>query len=406
MSDLSENCPPRSAFWIAYGTGALSNGMTDMFAVVVPLWALSIGMPPTEIGLIVGARGILPLIFGIHMGVLIDRIGTRQVLMTVALVASLLSLLYPLSPWFWTLFVLQMVVGFGTITGFICGQAMIGQLAQGDTQRFAYFTFSSRFGTFSGPILTGILWDFTGPWGAFLFIAMWGSSLFALAYFSPMPPPPSGKPLRKPRLSDLIPKPSDYKSSFALLGIPAVALAISITLLRSTTSGIQDSFYIVHLNSIGLTGTTIGILISVCEISSGLGSLTAAKVERFLAPHWILIFSSILAILFIAVTPIVSGFVVLLIVFQVLRGLSQGIMQPVGYSILSNAAGPGSQGAVMGLRMTGTRFMNTVLPPIMGVAVEIWGIEAGFYLVGGILIIVLLLLALVTARSPSFPSLR
>ena len=406
MNDVNEVPPPRSALWTAYATGALANGMTDMFAVVVPLWAYSIGMPPTEIGLIVGARGILPMIFGIHMGALIDRLGSRRVLMTVALTASLLSLLYPLSPWFWTLFVLQMIVGLGTVTGFICGTAMVGQLAQGDTQRFAHFTFFSRFGTFSGPILTGILWDLAGPWGAFSFIAIWGGSLFALACLSPTRPPAPGEVPRKPRLSDLIPRPSDYINSFALLGIPAVALAISITLLRSTTSGIQDSFYIVHLNSIGLTGTMIGILVSAAEISSGLGSLTAAKIERFLSPHWILIWFSLLAILFITVTPMISGFIALLFVFQGLRGLCQGVMQPVGFSILSQAAGSGAQGAVMGLRMTGTRFMNTILPPIMGITVEHWGIEAGFYLVGAVLSVILLLLALVIARSPLFSSKR
>jgi MFS family permease len=87
----------------------------------------------------------------------------------------------------------------------------------------------------------------------------------------------------------------------------------------------------------------------------------------------------------------------------VLRGICQGIMQPVGYSILSTAAGRNAQGAVMGLRMTGTRLMNTILPPAMGAAVEVWGIEAGFYVIGGVLIVVLLLLSVGIAQSPSFP---
>ena len=52
--------------------------------------------------------------------------------------------------------------------------------------------------------------------------------------------------------------------------------------------------------------------------------------------------------------------------------------------------------------MTGTRMMNTILPPTMGVAVEVWGIEAGFYVIGGVLIFVLLLLSIGIAGSPSF----
>ena len=46
--------------------------------------------------------------------------------------------------------------------------------------------------------------------------------------------------------------------------------------------------------------------------------------------------------------------------------------------------------------------MNTILPPTMGVAVEVWGIEAGFYVIGGVLIFVLLLLSIGIAGSPSF----
>jgi hypothetical protein len=280
---------------------------------------------------------------------------------------------------------------------------MVGQMAQGDTQRFGNFTFASRFGTFSGPILTGIIWDLAGPWGAFPFIFVWGLVLFGMAYLSPACASTQSEDHPKPTWRDLIPKPSDYIRSFALLGIPAVALAVGVTLLRSTTAGIQDSFYIVHLNSIGLTGTMIGILIATGEISSGFGSLTAARLERFMAPHWILIVFTALAILFIALTPLIAGFIVLLFVFQVLRGICQGIMQPVGYSILSTAAGRNAQGAVMGLRMTGTRLMNTILPPAMGAAVEVWGIEAGFYVIGGVLIVVLLLLSVGIAQSPSFP---
>lgn len=399
-----EGPSPRVTLWPAYVTGALSNGMTDMYAVVVPLWALSIGLSPTEIGLIIGARSIPLMIFSIHMGVLIDRVGTRRILMAMAMTASLMALLYPATLWFGGLFVLQMIIGLATVTGFICGQTMVGQLAQGDTQRFGNFTFASRFGTFSGPILTGIIWDMAGPWGAFPFITCWGLTLFGLAYFAPEIKSTSTEEPRKPRWSDLIPRPADYMRSFALLGIPAVALVVAVTLLRSTTAGIQDSFYIVHLNSIGLTGTMIGVLMAMGEISSGFGALIAARLERFMAAHWILIVFSGLAILFISITPMISGFIALLFVFQALRGLCQGIMQPVGFSALSKAAGPGAQGSVMGLRMTGTRLMNAVLPPVMGVTVEAWGIEAGFYIIGGILIIVMLLLSIGIARSPSFSS--
>ena len=67
----------------------------------------------------------------------------------------------------------------------------------------------------------------------------------------------AGEPFR---LRDALPRLSDYVRSFAMLAIPAVALTVAVVFVRNTTSGIQNSIYVVYLNEIGMTGTLIGIL--------------------------------------------------------------------------------------------------------------------------------------------------
>src|SRR5438552_17964618 len=90
---------------------------------------------------------------------------------------------------------------------------------------------------------------------------------------------------RRFRLSDTLPRLSDYISCFALIAIPAVATTMAIIFLRTATNGVQFSLYVVYLDGIGLTGTMIGALFSMVEIMSGFGSLFAGRAMRLGDPQ-------------------------------------------------------------------------------------------------------------------------
>ena len=100
------------ATYATFGAGLFTNGQWDMLGVVVPLYAAFIGLSAVDLGLIVGARSILPTVLSIHGGILMDRLGTRRVTIWLAVVMATLPLLYPVSGWFVALFILQMAVGF------------------------------------------------------------------------------------------------------------------------------------------------------------------------------------------------------------------------------------------------------------------------------------------------------
>ena len=67
--------PPPSLYLAA----PLSMGYVDFFTFLIPLYGLSLGFDASEIGILVGARSILALFLSIHIGVLMDRFGTRAV---------------------------------------------------------------------------------------------------------------------------------------------------------------------------------------------------------------------------------------------------------------------------------------------------------------------------------------
>src|SRR5258708_16884491 len=76
------------------------------------------------------------------------------------------------------------------------------------------------------------------------------------AELAPRDPEAAGAPAGF-RLRDTLPRLSDYISCFALMALPAVAATMAIMFLRTATSGVQFSLYIVYLDGIGLTGACL-----------------------------------------------------------------------------------------------------------------------------------------------------
>ena len=95
--------PPASL----YLAGPFSMGYIDFFTFLMPLYGLSLGLDASEIGVLVGARSILALFLSIHIGVLMDRFGTRAVTLVSVWTGMALAPLFPLATGFWALLFLQ-----------------------------------------------------------------------------------------------------------------------------------------------------------------------------------------------------------------------------------------------------------------------------------------------------------
>ena len=138
-----------------YVAGPLSMGYVDFYTFLIPLYALSLGFDATEIGILVGARSILAMFLSIHIGVLMDRFGTRKVTLFFVWSSMVLAPLFPLVPWFSTLLLLQLVNGAAVSFAWSGAQTLIAQLAEGDARYLGRFTFFARLGSTTAPILGG-----------------------------------------------------------------------------------------------------------------------------------------------------------------------------------------------------------------------------------------------------------
>jgi MFS family permease len=357
---------PPAALYVA---GPFSMGYVDFFTFLIPLYGLSLGLNASQIGILVGARSILALVLSIHIGVLMDCFGTRAVTLVFVWIGMALAPLFPLMPDFWFLLLLQLINGAAVSFAWSGAQTLIAQLAEGDAKYIGRFTFFARLGSTSAPILAGLAWDLGGAWPAYLFACAWGAVLTMALLRTPEAEaflPRSGEiasPRRRFRARDAWPRAADYVNAVKLIVLPAVAVSMAVISMRNTTYSLQTSVYVVYLDQIALVGTTIGVLFAAAEIASGFGALFAGRAMRLGDPQRTMLRGTVFSILLIAATPLLGGVFALLLLFQIIRGWLEGVIQPVILSVQARAVGRHQQGAVVGLRQTGQRLSSILIPP-------------------------------------------
>jgi MFS family permease len=390
--------PPASL----YAAGPFSMGYVDFFTFLIPLYGLSLGLDVAEIGVLVGARSILALFLSIHIGVLMDRFGTRAVTLVFVWIGMAVALLFPLAANFWALLLLQLICGAAVSFAWSGAQTLIAQLAEGEARYIGRFSFFARLGSTSAPIVAGAIWDFGGAWPAYLLGAAWGAVLTAALLRTPeadsFPPPSLGANRGRFRVRDIWPRASDYVAALRLIAIPAVAISMAVITMRNTTYSLQTSVYVVYLDQIALVGTTIGLLFAAAEIASGFGSLFAGRAMRLGDPRRTMLSGTVLSILLIAATPLLGGAFALLLLFQLARGWLEGVIQPVILSVQARAVGRHQQGAMVGLRQTGQRLSSILIPPLMGGIADRFSTSQSFLIYAALMLPLCALLALVIRR--------
>src|SRR5271155_1133586 len=387
-----------------YVAGPFAMGYTEFYSFLIPLYGLSLGMSAGKIGMLVGGRSLLAVFLSIHVGSLMDRLGTRRVTLFFVWTAMALAPVFPLVPGFWPLLLLQVVNGGALSFAWSGSQTLIAQLTEGEAEYIGRFSFFARIGTTVAPILAGIAWDWGGAWPSYLLGFAWGIVLTLALLRAPEADiaPRDGAAARQRanfRVRDVLPRLPDYIHCFALMGIPAVATTMAIIFLRTATNGVQSSLYVIYLKGVGLTGTSIGTLFAAVEITSGLGSLFAGRAMRLGDPQRMMLSGTVLSILLICVTPFTGGIFALLFVAQALRGWPQGVVQPMMFSVQAKAVGPHRQGSVVGLRQTMNRLAAIVIPPAMGAIADHWGAGQSFVILGTLLIVLCAPVTLITRRA-------
>ena len=380
-----------------FGSGLFTNGVWDMLSVAVPLYAVAVGLDAAEIGLVISARSVLPAVLSIHGGIIMDELGTRRVLRWVAAASAALPLFFPLSGWFVILTTLQLLLGLATSLGMAASQTWSMQTSHGDTAILARYSVATRIGTFIGPVVVGAAWDLFGPWAAFACVSVCAAGTIGSTAYGTADSDPRSETGR-PNLAALMPNWQAHKRALRLAVVPAVAFILFASFLRNTSGAIQSSLFVVYLNEVGLSGTLIGALVSIAELSGVFGSLAAAAAQRRMHANRLVILCTAMSIFAICVTPLLAPAFLMLALAAAVRGVFQGMSQPLMYAVLTQGVPGGRHGASVGLRNAVVRLGSIVTPALMGFIAEAYGIAASFYIIGAVYLAATALLVLVDRK--------
>lgn len=367
-----------------YGTAFFSLSMVPMASILVPLWMLALGASPLWIGIAIGARSLLPLLFSIHGGVLMDRLGPRRVTMAVAMVCVILFPLYPFMPWIAAIILLQLVFGLAQGLCWVGSQTFYGMLMRGESGHAGRLVLFSNGGCFAGPLLTGVVTEFGGPHAGFGFLCLWA---LLMVLFTLLIPGERhlGLAEARARPGDLVPRAADYKAALALCLIPVVAMVMIFTFIRISVASVQTSFYIVYLGEIQLGESLIGLLLATANLVATVTPPLIKSLERHIPALWILVGATIGTTVFMTATPMFTGFWALL-VLSALYGAGVGLGFPTLLAMLSRSVGRERQGMSVGLRTSVNRLASLLVPVAMGGIAEVFSLSMSFAVTAAILL--------------------
>ena len=379
-----------------YTAAAFSNSVADIAPIAIPLWLAALGMEPFLIGMVIGTRYLGPLFFSIQGGALMDRLGTRRVMIIFSAMASAVPLLYPQAGWLPFILCLQLVGGLSESICWSGAQTLTNQVFKGKAVYSGRMIAATRVGTLLGPPFAGLMVEIFGGNGGFLAMSIWGAG--TLVAVSLLPPSATNQKNIKNNsvIKGVLPSLEDYISTFKLMAIPAVATLMAITSIRQVGSTMQNSFYTVYLGNAGISEAFIGLLIAMNGLA-GIAAVWTGRLTTFIKEENLLFITTGLSILSIALIPISTN-IWFLFVMSAVRGLCLAVSVALLLVVLSKQVKYEYQGRVIGLRMTCHQILNVFIPVILGAIVQFSGLTAGFYFIGLGAILCLLVLKISSGR--------
>lgn len=321
--------------------------------ISVSLCALGEGASALAVGVLMSLYAVMPMLLAVQAGRLVDRVGAfRPIAIGGATVAA-----GTLLPFAWNglpaLCVAAVVVGSAFMVQHIALNHVIGSLGEA-TQRpvnFSWFALGYATSGTLGPLLAGFALDYAGERAAFVLLALPPAVGTALLLWRPSLLPPA-QPTRadaaQHRLADL-------------LRNPRLLPVYLFSALLAAGWDLYTFVIPVYGSSIGLSASTIGIIMSSFALATFVVRLAMPMVARRLTEWSVICAALLIAGLAYALFPLAKA-APLLMAASFLLGLGLGCAQPMIMAALYAASPPGRQGEVVGVRTTMINASSTVMP--------------------------------------------
>lgn len=344
--------------------------------------ALELDATAAQLGLVAGSFALLSSLLAAPLGRWIDRLGEPLFLALGTgglMVSGVMLALVDTLP---ALIAAQALLGLGQVASLIGLQTLTANAGDpaGRDARFGALTVVASLAQMIGPTLSGTAYG-AGVGLTSVFLATAAPLVLGIAMsISLMVRPPALRE-RGPEGREQEPFLRSVGSVMRQPGIPHAMLA-SLTVLASID--LLIAYLPAWGAANGIAPATVGTLLAV-RAATGLASrVLMLRMLRVMSRRTLLAGSMVLPAVTLAALPLTTDIRVLIVLLAI-AGFGLGLGQPLSLATIADAVSPAMRGTAMGVRITGNRLAQLVLPMGAGLIAGAAGLGAIFVLSGGLL---------------------
>lgn len=360
---------------------------TALFSIrpMITYRALELGATTAQIGLLAASYGVLSFLIAIPTGRWIDRIGETRFIMAGAILMTVMSFWLVAAGHIVSLGIAQAVLGAGQIFGLVALQALVANCGPpGDRDaRFGIFSVMASMGQVVGPGLAGFVASTAGGTSQPVFLVsgflLLGAVVSGVSLHHWPPPQNARAGLERVTSTE-----ATFRAVGRVLKIRSMpqAMVASVTVL--VTIDLLVAYLPAYGEANGIAVATVGILLSVRAGASVLSRLVMVTLINAFGRRKVFMLSLLMPAIALLLVPVLPQIEILYILMAV-AGFGLGLGQPMSVSWVAGAAPVNFRAMALGVRLTGNRLGQVVIPAAIGALGGATSVTAIFVALGAML---------------------
>ncbi len=356
---------------------------------VLPILAQSIGATTATIGLIAAASTVTGILTSLPAGMLSDQRGRRPVLIASGFVFFTAPLLYFLIHTSWQLALVRMYHGLATAVFGPVAMAYVADLAPTRRgERMGYYYSSTLIGRALAPIIGGTILTVTAWQNVYIACAAAGFLALVGMFLLPNPSATAGAEAR----------PKEAKAPLSVVfRNPAILVTSLAEAAQFLAYGAMEAFLPLYALSVGINEAEVGLLfgvqVTVRTLARPLMGILSDKRGRTMPIIVGLIVTGASMALFTQTRSLV-----LLLVVSVLFGAGLSIASAATSAYVADLAPEQGRGVALGFMSTIMDVGQSLGPILLGAILGYASYQAGFAVIGALVLISVVLFAAVALR--------
>lgn len=350
------------------------NFALSMSYLLVPLYALDLGYSGLQIGSLIGLPILFQVACNLVSGVLVDRMGAKNITLIASLGTAVAAAVYALSGSFIGLLAGQLLFIVSRAAFWPANWALASQLPGEGGRNMGRLNTYTNLGQIAGIASSGVFVHQLGYREGFW--AMGVVSLVSLVI---------ALCIRYKRPAQPATRTSAVGTYRMLASIRTMYLGILCSFISCIPFTMSSSFYPVLLVEQGFDSDAAGWLLSLRAVGAIFSAMLLARRVKSATSREVPIACGLAIVASLGVIPLtanpwVIGFLMVSI------GLASGVLTIYFQMLVSNSSPPELRGSAMSYGGLGWQVCNFFVPPLMGALRDGFGMQQAFFAIAGVML--------------------